>query len=206
MWWFAHFELEMSFAPQGRALFRHLIFQKWSEHEAFCTFWLRNLLPATTACNFSTSQLLKVLRSWGVLYILTWKCASRHKGVQFFTSHLIRCLRTRRFSEPTFRSSGATNHWKNTVFSRLSYLFAHLHLLSSDSFSSLIFSLLLFSFLTLPTSAFHLSISSEVWLLNFLRLLLYIYIYTYTYHIYTHMLCVYIYVYTQYHNSPKFII
>ena len=29
--------------------------------------------------------------------------------------------------------------------SRLSYLFAHLHLLSSDSFSSLIFSLLLFS-------------------------------------------------------------
>ena len=33
---------------------------------------------------------------------------------------------------------------KNSV-SRLSYLFAHLHLLSSDSFSSLIFSLLLFS-------------------------------------------------------------
>ena len=31
-------------------------------------------------------------------------------------SHLPRCLRTRRFSEPTFRPSGATNHWKNTVF------------------------------------------------------------------------------------------
>ena len=39
---------------------------------------------ATTACIFATSQLLKVLRSWGVLYILTWKCASRHKGVHFF--------------------------------------------------------------------------------------------------------------------------
>ena len=38
--------------------------------------------------------------------------------------------------------------------SRFSYLFRHLHLLSSDSFSSLIFSLLLFSSLTLPTSAF----------------------------------------------------
>ena len=38
--------------------------------------------------------------------------------------------------------------------SRLSYLFAHLDLLSSDSFSSLILSLLLFSSLTLPTSAF----------------------------------------------------
>ena len=37
--------------------------------------------------------------------------------------------------------------------SRLSYLFAHLHLLSSHSFSSLIFSLLGFSSLTLPTSA-----------------------------------------------------
>ena len=38
--------------------------------------------------------------------------------------------------------------------SRLSYLFAHVHLLASHSFSSLIFSLLDFSVLTLPTSAF----------------------------------------------------
>ena len=37
--------------------------------------------------------------------------------------------------------------------SRLVYLFAHLHLLSSDSFSSLTFLRLLFSSLTLPTSA-----------------------------------------------------
>ena len=29
-------------------------------------------------------QLPKVVRSWGVLYILTWKCASRHNGVHFF--------------------------------------------------------------------------------------------------------------------------
>ena len=41
------------------------------------------------------------------------------------------------------------------------YLSAHLHLLSSDSFSSLIFFLLLFSSLILPTSAFHLSILLE---------------------------------------------
>ena len=45
-----------------------------------------------------------------------WKCASRHNGVQFFISHLASWLRTRRFSEPTFRPSGASNHWKNTVF------------------------------------------------------------------------------------------
>ena len=55
---FVHFEFQMCFAPQRRALFRHRNFQKWSDAEVFCTF----------------------------------------------------------FSEPTFRPSGATNHWKNTVF------------------------------------------------------------------------------------------
>ena len=44
------------------------------------------------------------------LYILASKCASRHNGVQFFISHLASWLRTRRFSEPTFRPSGDTNH------------------------------------------------------------------------------------------------
>ena len=51
---FVHFDLDMCFAPQRRALFRHLNFQK-----------------------------SKVVRTWCVLYILTWKCASRHNGVQF---------------------------------------------------------------------------------------------------------------------------
>ena len=44
------------------------------------------------------------------------KCASHHNGVQLFISHLTTSLRTSRFSEPTCRPSGATNHWKNTVF------------------------------------------------------------------------------------------
>ena len=51
---FVHFDLEMCFAPQRRALFRHLNFQKWSENGVFCTFWLRNVLRATTACTFSS--------------------------------------------------------------------------------------------------------------------------------------------------------
>ena len=140
----------------------------------FCTFWLGNVLRATTACTFSTSQLPKVVQAWCALYMLTSKCASRHNGVQFFISHLASWLRTRRFSEPTFPPSRATNHWKKHSVSRLSYLFAHLPLLSSDSFSSLIFSLLIFLFsLPLPCSAFHLSRLSEVWLLNFLRLILF---------------------------------
>ena len=133
---FVHFDLEMCFAPQQRALFRHRNFQKWSEPLVFCTFWLGNGLCATTACTFSTSQLPKVVRTWCALYILTSKCASRHNGVHFFISHLASWLRTRRFSEPTFRPSGAPNHSKKHSASRLSYLFAHLHLLSSYSFSS----------------------------------------------------------------------
>ena len=47
-----------------------------------------------------------------ILYILTSKRASRHNGVQFFISHLAS------FSEPTFGTSGAKNHWKNAVFRR----------------------------------------------------------------------------------------
>ena len=82
---FVHFDFDMCFTPQRRALFRHLNFQKWSEHGVFCRFWLRNVLRATTACNFSS---------------LIWP----------------QWLRTRRFSEPSFRPSGATNHWKNRVF------------------------------------------------------------------------------------------
>ena len=74
----------MCFAPQRRALFQHLNFQKWSDTGVFCTFWLQNVLRATRACTFSTSQLPKVVRPWCVLHILTSKCASRHNGVHFF--------------------------------------------------------------------------------------------------------------------------
>ena len=162
----------MCFAPQRRALFRHLNFQKWSGAEVFCTCWLGNVLRATTACTFLTSQLPKVVRRWGVLYILTLKCASRHNGVQCFISHLASWLRTRRFSEPTFRPSGAPNHWKNTVFPDFP-TFSRICIFFLLTLSLLLLSLLIFLFSLprdLPCSAFHLSILSEVWLLNFLRL------------------------------------
>ena len=76
--------LTFCFSRQRRAIFRHLNFKKCSEPDVFCTFWLQNILLATAACNFSTSELQKVLRTWRVLYILTSKCASRDSGVQFF--------------------------------------------------------------------------------------------------------------------------
>ena len=110
-----------------------------------------------------------MVRTCGVLYILTSKCASRHNGVHFFnistskSGPTLRCFvhfdfemcfapqrralfhlssgqlaPHRRFSEPTFPRSLKSLE-KHSV-SRLSYLFAHLHLLSSDSFSSLLLS------------------------------------------------------------------
>ena len=116
---FVHFDLQMCFAPQRRAIFRHRSFQKWSRTVSFLAFWLANVLRATAACNVSRSKLRKVVRSWGVLYILIWKCASCHSGVPIFLSALSSYLRTRRFSEPTFRPSRRTNPRKNTAFTRL---------------------------------------------------------------------------------------
>ena len=54
---FVHFDLEMCFAPQRRALFWHFHCQKWSENGVLCAFWHGNVLRA-----------------------------SRHNGVHFFDS------------------------------------------------------------------------------------------------------------------------
>ena len=99
--------------------------------------------------NISTSKSAPTMRCF---VHFTSKSASRHNGLQLFMSHLPRCLRTRRFSEPTLRYPGATKHWKNTVFRDFS------------TFSrTCIFSLLTFSISSLLTSdlLFHLSILSE---------------------------------------------
>ena len=157
----------MCFSPQRRAILQHLNFKKCSDPDVFCTFSLENVLLATAACNFSTSQLQKVVRSWRVLYIFTSKCASRHSGVQSLISPLTTWLRTRRFNEPTFRLTRHTNHWKNTAFRDFSNIwrgcifflltFAQLHLLSSDSTLSSDFT---FFWLYFISSAFHLCFST----------------------------------------------
>ena len=99
----------MCFALQRRALFRHLNFQKCSDHGVLCTFWLGNVLRATTACNFPS---------------LIWPAGSAPAA-----------LASAYFS--TLRSPKSLE--KHNV-SRLSYLFSHLHLLSSYSFSSTLLS------------------------------------------------------------------
>ena len=96
------------------------------------------MLRAKTACTFMTSQLPQVVRAWCVLYILTSKCVSRHNSVQFsqfFISHLASWLRTCRFSEATFRPSGASNHLKNTVFRDFHSIFFLLTLSLSSNLS-----------------------------------------------------------------------
>ena len=102
------------------------------------------MLRATTASTFSTSQLPKVVRTPQFLIYFTSKSTSRHNGVQLFISHLPRCLRTRRFSEPTFQPSGTIIPQKNPVFRDF------------PTFSrTYIFFLLIFSLLTLlPANCF----------------------------------------------------
>ena len=93
---------------------RHPNVQKWAEPVVFCTFltskcaschngvhffdistsksgvccafWLQNVLRAKTACPFSTSQLPKMVRTWGVFTFFTCKCASRHNVFDIATS------------------------------------------------------------------------------------------------------------------------
>ena len=163
---FVHFDFEMCFVPQRRALFRHLNCQKWSGPGVFCPFCLENVLRATTACNFSS---------------LIWPDGSAPAA-----------LASLLFDPPEPQVIGKHN------VSRLSYLFAHLHLLSSDSFSSLILSLLLFLF-SVPAllcfSSVHIfgSLTSKLPSLTFLSHTFYIYTYyvlvTYLLHTYHILTC-----------------
>ena len=74
----------MCFSPQRRAIFRHRIFKKCFGADVFCTFSLPNVLFATAACIFSTSELQKVLRHRQFSNIFTSEYAFRHCGMQLF--------------------------------------------------------------------------------------------------------------------------
>ena len=97
-------------ATAARTLFQRLSFQKCSDAGVLLPYLRPNVLRATVAYTFSTSQLPKVFRTWCVLNVLPCNCASRDSGVQFLISHFPGWLRTRRFSEPTFGPSGTTKH------------------------------------------------------------------------------------------------
>ena len=139
----------MCFSPQRRAIFQHLNFKKWSETLSFLTFWLGNLLLATAACNF---------------WLLLWPRDSAPAALTslLFDSPDTRIIgKTQRFATSlTFGAHAFSFFWlsRYCIFFLLTLLHL-LTLLSSDFTSSICFS-----------SAFQLSILSEVYYLNFLRL------------------------------------
>ena len=133
-----------------------IVFWKCHKTLAFCSLLAGCRIPcACQAKPHLNFQLPKVVRTWCALYILTWKCASRHNGVHFFDistsksglrmvffTHfdLEMCFAPQQRAtfhllsghmSPTFRPSGATSHWETQCFATL-----------------------LPSSLTLPTSAF----------------------------------------------------
>ena len=137
---FVHFDFEICFAPQRRALFRHLNCQKWSDNGAFCTFSLANVLCATTACNFSS---------------LICPAGSAPAA-----------LASLLFDPPEPQIIGKNGVFRDfPTFSR-TWIFFLLRL--SLSWSSFFFSSLRWLF-HLCFSSVHVSMLSEVWLLNFLR-------------------------------------
>ena len=145
---FVHFDFKMCFSLQRRAIFPHRNFKKWSGADVFCTFSLQNVLLATAACNF---------------WFLLWP----HDSAPAALASLL-------FDSPDTRIIGKTQHFATSLtfgadessFFWLSrycifFLLTLLHLLtllSCGFTSSICFS-----------SAFQLSILSEVYYLNFLR-------------------------------------
>ena len=117
--------------------FPHLNFQKWPE--VSCALWLfslANALCATTASALA-SQLPKMLHTWCVSCILI-----RATTAFSFSSFIWPdCWRPPLWRVYCLTLQSHKSLEKHGV-SRLFYLFTHLHLLSFDSFSSLILSLL----------------------------------------------------------------
>ena len=159
----------MCFAPQWRALFRHLNLQKWSERVVFLNmltskcasrhngvhfFDIATSKSGPTLCFAPQRRALfrhRNFQKWSDAGVFCTFCLGNvlraTNGVQFFISHLASWLRTRRFSEPTFLPSGSSNHWKNTVF-RDFPTFSRICIFFLLTLSLLLFSLLIFSLLS----------------------------------------------------------
>ena len=158
--WFVRGDVQMCLAHSGAPFFRIATCKMAPALRRCFVHFDAQMCLAPQRRHFSWSRLAKWLRRWGVLYILTHTCASRHSRVPFFIGLLSSYLRTRRFSEATFRTSGTTTHWENTairdftnIFRACTFFLVTLH----AGWSWHLY------------SAFQLCILSEVRLLNFLR-------------------------------------
>ena len=108
----------MCFAPQRRALFRHLNLQKWSEPLVFLTFWLRNVLRAKTACTFPikkwsergvlcTFWLRNVLRATTACTFSTSQLPRPGVLCAFWLGNVLRATTACNFSSLIWRASSA---------------------------------------------------------------------------------------------------
>ena len=137
---FVHFDFKMCFAPQRRALFRHRNFQKLVR-----TPGVFNILTSKCASrqngvhvfDIATSKSCPALRCF--LHFDLKVCFAPQRRATFHLSspQMAPHPPLERACFSTLRSPKSLE--KHSV-SRLSYLFAHLHLLSSDSFSSTLLS------------------------------------------------------------------
>ena len=162
----------MCFAPQRRALFRHLNFPKWSERAVCLAFLRSNVLRARTACTFSTAH----IQEWSNVGVF---CT-------FWRGNVLRATTVCNFSSLIWPAGSAPaalarllfdppepqiirKHTVNRDFPTFSHTCIFLLLPLSLLWSSHFFSSPLWLF---PPLLFQLSILLEVSLLNFLRSLI----------------------------------
>jgi hypothetical protein len=138
---FSHFDFDMCFAPQPCALFQHVNFRKCSEPKVSY-----NILTSTRAWRDSSVHFFDISTSKSAPRMRWFEhfdfqiCFAPQRLAIFHLTSAQMGLRTRRFSEPIYFSTLLSHKsLEKQRVSRLSYLFAHLHLLSSDLFSSLLF-------------------------------------------------------------------
>ena len=117
------------------------------------SFFTCKCVRSTTACTFSTSQLPKVLRTWCVLAfslanVLRATTECKFSSLIWPAGSAPAALASLLFDPPEPQIIGKTPPWW------LSYLFAHLDLLSSETFSSLPFPSLPFHSLLFPSLPF----------------------------------------------------
>ena len=169
MWCFVHFDFEMCFAPQRRALFRHLNFQKWSDlvcfvHFDFETFFAPQRRALFRHCNFQKCSELEVFFAFSLTNVLRATTACTFSSLIWPDGSAPAAFASLLFDPPEPQIIGKTQCFATFLpFRASASSFFWLFL-----FSDLLSSTLLFS-LPLPSSSFHLPILSEVWLLNFLR-------------------------------------
>ena len=105
--------------------------QNWRSDAPKCNNQRPDLL-ISLPCAFSIPQLPKLVREWCASYHLTWKCASRHNGVQFLISHLARC---RNCITLHYYTTLITSNYTILHYTRLDYTHTHYTTLHYTNYS-----------------------------------------------------------------------